>query len=1009
MRNEKIGNGLLRTATRGFPTTDGKSKKAKGKRGKNEPKWPRHAIVFDTETTTDATQRLLFGCYRTLELRGDEYVCITEGLFYADDLATTRPDEYAVLRAYCDNSDDLAPLISQREFIKERFYRIAYNLKGLVVGFNLPFDLSRLACKSSRARAPFKGGFSLTLDDNGEGENLDNPRICIDHVNSKRARIRFAGTMPRQSKEGPSFRGHFLDLRTGAFALSDKPYTLAKAAEAFNLPVTKGEPEQHGIITPEYIDYNRRDVHASQELLNALKHEFDRYPIDLHPTQAHSPASIAKSHLRAMGLTPPLSRSVVGEEYLGHAISAYYGGRSECHIRKTVVPVVYCDFLSMYPTVNTLMGMWPLLTAERIEVVEAIAEVQQLLDEINANDCFDPSTWPDLRFFAELTPDSDILPVRAQYDPLLTGYNIGVNPFTSVAPAWYAGPDLIAAKVLGGKTPKIRRAFRVVGHGTQAGLQPIDLRGKVRIDPANEDFFKAVIEARKRTEADTEIPEAEQKRLSPFLKVIANSGSYGILAEMNRQEQDEMKRMTVYGAGDPFTVKGTPEEPGDFCFPPFAALITASARLMLALLEHAITELGGSYGFCDTDSMAIVATERGGLVPCEGGNHTIDGQEMIQALSWPQVHQIASRFESLKPYDAASVPGSVLEIEKQNYDKNGIQQPLYCYSISAKRYALFTLEPITDRPVLQKSSEHGLGHLLSPIEATNNENRDWTKDVWQYIVSEALGHDVEAPHWLDRPALGRQTISSPAIEQLFAELNSECSYPEKIKPFGFMLNAYVSPLDVPEGIDPTQFQLVAPYNTNPATWEGSTWTNRYDGTTHVISSTWGQYSPSIVQVKTHRDVLNEYRHHPESKSLGPDGQPAHQQTVGLLQRRHIYELERRTIGKEANRLEEREANLIHDQDEVLNDFTTPDKNEFALHVLPIIKTKRAADLAKQIGVSESYVHRVLKSDVQPSKKLENKLTEAAAHAIRHLYPASELADNELCALHSYLSERIPTL
>jgi hypothetical protein len=37
---------------------------------------------------------------------------------------------------------------------------------------------------------------------------------------------------------------------------------------------------------------------------------------------------------------------------------------------------------------------------------------------------------------------------------------------------------------------------------------------------------------------------------------------------------------------------------------------------MLALLEHSVSELGGTYVMEDTDSMAIVATERGGLVRC---------------------------------------------------------------------------------------------------------------------------------------------------------------------------------------------------------------------------------------------------------------------------------------------------------------------------------------------------------------------------------------------------------
>ncbi len=36
-----------------------------------------------------------------------------------------------------------------------------------------------------------------------------------------------------------------------------------------------------------------------------------------------------------------------------------------------------------------------------------------------------------------------------------------------------------------------------------------------------------------------------------------------------------------------------PEFPGEFCFPPQASLITGGARLMLVLLEHCVSDLGG--------------------------------------------------------------------------------------------------------------------------------------------------------------------------------------------------------------------------------------------------------------------------------------------------------------------------------------------------------------------------------------------------------------------------------
>ena len=61
---------------------------------------------------------------------------------------------------------------------------------------------------------------------------------------------------------------------------------------------------EHGVITSSYIDYNRRDVLATLELLENLRAEFDRHPVDLDPCHTLSPASLAKAYLRAMGVIP---------------------------------------------------------------------------------------------------------------------------------------------------------------------------------------------------------------------------------------------------------------------------------------------------------------------------------------------------------------------------------------------------------------------------------------------------------------------------------------------------------------------------------------------------------------------------------------------------------------------------------------------------------------------------------------------------------------------------------
>src|SRR5207237_8448776 len=107
------------------------------------------------------------------------------------------------------------------------------------------------------------------------------------------------------------------------------------------------------------------------------------------------------------------------------------------------------------------------------------------------------------------------------------------------------------------------------------------------------------------------------------------------------------------GVDGAFPCKSTaPENTGRFWFPPVAALIPAAARLMLALLERLISDAGGVHAFCDTDSMAIVANETGGLVRCPGGPHVLpDGREAIRALSRTQVDEIVPRFTSLNPFD----------------------------------------------------------------------------------------------------------------------------------------------------------------------------------------------------------------------------------------------------------------------------------------------------------------------------------------------------------------------
>ncbi len=268
------------------------------------------------------------------------------------------------------------------------------------------------------------------------------------------------------------------------------------------------------------------------------------------------------------------------------------------------------------------------------------------------------------------------------------------------------------------------------------------------------------------------------------------------------------------GDDEPFATKtDSPEDPGPYCFPPIAALITGAARLKLALLEHMVEEAAGTYVFCDTDSMAIVATETGGEFTCPAA----DG-ETVTALSFVAVDQIVQKFSLLNPYDPDIVKGSILEIEKENFDAEGNRHQLLCWSISAKRYVLFTKDE-SCRPKLVKVSEHGLGHLLNPRDPDDKSTR-WIEELWLYLLETEYGLDVKAPDWLDRPALTRITASGPGVLRWFEGFNAGKVFEDQVKPANFLLLAHPDPLE------PTLALPIAAYESDASKWLASVWINR---------------------------------------------------------------------------------------------------------------------------------------------------------------------------------------
>lgn len=982
---------------------------------KREKQHKRHSrpdsmFVIDCETTADETQRLTFGSYRLYE-KGR---CTREALFYADDLS----ERYLkVLQRYverhraetegCDN--DKLELLTVAELV-EQFYDDVYFGRCLLVGFNLPFDLSRIASDSTKARGRFAGGFSLVLSKYADGEHVKmedkyRPRIGIKHIDSKRALKGFTACrepeehalIPEGSEDGEpqvgyKFRGHFLDLRTLAFALTDRSYSLESACVDFGVEHGKQKITRHGIVTEKYIDYNRRDVLATEELAVKLLAEFDKHPISLQATKSYSPASVGKAYLKAMGIRPILERQPdFPTKFLGYAAAAFYGGRTSAHIRKSPIPVVYVDFLSMYPTVNSLMGLWQFVIAGEIRVEENCRdEIIDFLSSVTVESLFRQSTWKTFPAFVKAIPDGDILPIRAKYGHTSNDWQVGVNHVYARSEndaLWYALPDVVASVILTGQVPKIIDAFRIVPHGTQADLKPTKLYGQISVDPARNDFFRVAIEERKKLSTRKDLTPVEKARLDKALKVLANASSYGIYAEMYRQESEEAVPVTCYGIDPkPFSCRvAHPDVPGEYCFPPLASLITSAARLMLALLERCVLDLGGTYAMEDTDSMTIVATKRGGLVPCPGGTTQIkNGACGVQALSWKQVDEISQRFEALNPYDRKAVPGSVLKIEDDNRDpRTKAQRQLYCLAISAKRYALFLLHKNGEPLMLKQGvnnkndrwSQHGLGHLLNPTDP-ETDDRNWIGQAWTNIIRKALGLRTSKVKFGNEPAVGRVSVSSPAVMRAFVGFNEGKQYADQIKPFNFVLTCQVRALGHPTGERPDKFHLTAPYNPDSRAWLKRPWINQYTGESFHITTEGQHGERKTARVKTYSEILSEYELHPESKCADADGNPCGKQTVGLLQRRHVEIARVRCIGKESNALEDVEAGLVHSTDSVYTEYCDRNRDEWQTKWLPALRSAQLEKLLNLTGFSRRMVLYARRGKRRPHAKNRSLLIAA---------------------------------
>jgi len=964
-------------------------------------------LILDTETRADLTQALIFGRFHVYEHKGNGYTLVHDGLILGE--AMTEADA-AVIRRY--SADFGLPVYPREVFVREVFLPEVHELGALCVGYNLNFDLSRLAARWAACRKRgWRGGFTLPLL-----STKREPPVHVRALDSKRSFIElgsafvWAHRRDRAARQ-PPFRGRFLDLRTLAYALTGEGHTLESACGAFGISYKKRDVE-HGLVAPENLAYNGEDLDATWQLSLAATAEWNRHPFvpvpaprvpagsppqalpELDPgafvvTAAFSPATMGKAYLRAMGVRPPLEQHArFPRELLGFSMAAYFGGRSECRIRRQVVPVTYCDVLSMYPSVCVLMRLWRFVIADHIEVEEATEDARALLERVTLKDLYRREMWRKFPILAEVEPDGDVLPLRAQYQED-GDYQIGLNVVTADPgiTLFYMLPDLVASKLLAGKAPRIRRAWRLRSVGVQEGLRPVKLFGEVRIDPVRHDFFRLLVEKRHEFKRAKEAAEkaGDTVRARYFhamqlgLKILVDATAYGIFAEID-EKTTGAKAVDVYGTHH-FNTRITKEEhPGRYMFPPLAALITSAARLMLAMAERELAARGATFAFCDTDSVAIVGPA-----------------DVARA--------VRRRFARLTPY---AFGGDLLEVEDENvpHPRATRDPQLYCYAISAKRYAMFN-NGDDGGVIIRKPSEHGLGHLRSPLP---DEGRGWIEEAWRVIVQRARNpRHVVNPPFADLPAVGKFPITKPSILRQFDHINTKrvpgapkrvpLPYPMQVKPFSFMLVAYPDTGDITTGGEAywpdaagdratrgrRLIRPVAPFESDPRVWPKLKWVDLHTG--RPVRLIWRHdasgEATSAIRVQTFRDVLSRHVIHPEAKAAGPDGEPCGPHTTGELGRLHVHVTAVVHIGKESNDLEEVQAGLVPAGTTYVHYVDAGGEWEWDKQILKTVPRKL---LAKWSGLHVRSIKAILNTSRLPHPR-HRRILHKVAEKLRRRDPA----------------------
>lgn len=226
-----------------------------------------------------------------------------------------------------------------------------------------------------------------------------------------------------------------------------------------------------------------------------------------------------------------------------------------------------------------------------------------------------------------------------------------------------------------------------------------------------------------------------------------------------------------------------------------------------------------------------------------------------------------------------------------------------------------------------------------------------------------------SPAWFRRPAVGQ--VSTTSWNLLSPFVYSATRSEDRIRPFNFMLVGHADPLaPLPLGLTAAHVTPIAPYSTRAASYLDLPWRNRVDGQPIAVTTRRGGGDEAVV-LKTYRDIVRDYRWHPERKSGDPDGGVGLRTSRGLLPRRPVVAVGVRHIGKETNRLDEVEEGLLDVSDDIHIRYVD-ERGEWE-RLVPTLREIGVKELARRTGMSERTLRSNLNSRRLPRREARTRL------------------------------------